>query len=119
MTVVILGEAERESAESVAYCEAKETGLGWRFRTEVVEAVDWIESEAAPSETRRDTGVAICRHFHITSPTSFAMRPSGLSRSHRSPASGILARSNVRLTSDSRRGLEFTPPPSTGAAPRI
>lgn len=43
MTVVILGEAEREFAESVAYYESKEAGLGWRFRTEVVEAVDWIE----------------------------------------------------------------------------
>lgn len=39
MTVVILGEAEREFAESVVYYESKETGLGWRFRTEVVEAV--------------------------------------------------------------------------------
>jgi len=35
MTVVILGEAEREFAESVAYYESKEAGLGWRFRTEV------------------------------------------------------------------------------------
>ncbi len=43
MTVVILGDAEREFAESVAYYEAKEPGLGWRFRTEVVEAVDWIK----------------------------------------------------------------------------
>jgi len=30
MTVVILGEAEREFAESVAYYEAKEVGLGWK-----------------------------------------------------------------------------------------
>lgn len=43
MTVVILAEAEREFAESAAYYEAKETGLGWRFRTEVVEAVGWVE----------------------------------------------------------------------------
>ena len=43
MTVVILGEAEREFAESVAYYESKEAGLGWRFRTEVVETVAWIE----------------------------------------------------------------------------
>ena len=43
MRVVILGEAEREFAESAAYYEAKEAGLGWRFRTEVVEAVGWIE----------------------------------------------------------------------------
>jgi toxin ParE1/3/4 len=46
MTAVILGEAERELAESVAYYESKETGLGWRFRTEVVEAVGWIERNA-------------------------------------------------------------------------
>ncbi len=46
MTVVIVGEAEREFAESVAYYEAKEAGLGWRFRTEVVEAVGWIERNA-------------------------------------------------------------------------
>jgi hypothetical protein len=43
MTVVILAEAEREFAESTAYYESKEAGLGWRFRTEVVEAVGWIE----------------------------------------------------------------------------
>jgi len=42
MTVVILGEAEREFAESIAYYESKEAGLGRRFRTEVVEAVGWI-----------------------------------------------------------------------------
>jgi hypothetical protein len=29
--------------ESVAYYESKEAGLGWRFRTEVIEAVGWIE----------------------------------------------------------------------------
>ncbi|MDQ3313773.1 MAG: type II toxin-antitoxin system RelE/ParE family toxin [Verrucomicrobiota bacterium] len=29
-------------AASVAYYEAKEAGLGWRFRTEVVDAVGWI-----------------------------------------------------------------------------
>jgi len=34
MTVVILGEAEREFAESVSYDESKEAGLGSRFRTE-------------------------------------------------------------------------------------
>ena len=43
MRLVVLGEAEREFAESVAYYETKEAGLGWRFRTEVVEAVGWIE----------------------------------------------------------------------------
>ena len=44
--VIILREAEREFAESVAYYEAKEAGLGWRFRKEVVEAVGWIERNA-------------------------------------------------------------------------
>src|SRR5947207_14353311 len=44
MTAVILAEAEREFAESAAYYEAKEAGLGWRSRTEVDDAVRWIES---------------------------------------------------------------------------
>ena len=44
MTVVVLGEAEREFAESVVYYESKGAGLGWRFRTEVVEAISWIET---------------------------------------------------------------------------
>jgi len=55
MTVVILGEAERDFAESVAYYESKGTGLGWRFRTEVVEAIGWIEAnpKLPPSESER------------------------------------------------------------------
>lgn len=43
MRLVILDDAAREFSESVAYYEAKEAGLGWRFRTELVEAVGWIE----------------------------------------------------------------------------
>ena len=42
MKLVTLGEAEREFAESVAYYESKERGLGSRFRDEVTEAVDRI-----------------------------------------------------------------------------
>lgn len=42
MTLVVLGEAEQEFAESVNYYEAKEAGLGARFRDEVVEAADRI-----------------------------------------------------------------------------
>lgn len=42
MTLVILGQAEEEFAESVNYYESKESGLGARFRDEVVEAVDRI-----------------------------------------------------------------------------
>ena len=42
MKLVILGEAEREFVESVAYYESKEPGLGQRFRNEVVEAVEKI-----------------------------------------------------------------------------
>ena len=38
MTLIILGEAEQEFAESVAYYESKESGLGWRFRNDVAEA---------------------------------------------------------------------------------
>ena len=42
MTLIFLGEAEQEFAESIAYYESKEPGLGWRFRNEVAEAVDRI-----------------------------------------------------------------------------
>ena len=42
MTLFVLGEAEQEFAESIAYYESKEPGLGWRFRNEVAEAVDRI-----------------------------------------------------------------------------
>lgn len=42
MKLVILGQAEREFAESVAYYESKEPGLGRRFRDEVVHAAERI-----------------------------------------------------------------------------
>ena len=42
MKLVILGEGEREFAESVAYYESKEPGLGRRFRDEVVQAAERI-----------------------------------------------------------------------------
>jgi plasmid stabilization system protein ParE len=42
MKLITLGEAERDFAESVAYYEPKEPGLGRRFRDEVVAAVDRI-----------------------------------------------------------------------------
>jgi plasmid stabilization system protein ParE len=42
MTLIILGEAEQEFTESIAYYESKEPGLGWRFRNEVVDTVDRI-----------------------------------------------------------------------------
>jgi hypothetical protein len=42
MTLIVLGEAEQEFAESIAYYESKEPGLGWRFRNDVREAVDGI-----------------------------------------------------------------------------
>ena len=35
MTLFVLGEAEQEFAESIAYYESKEPGLGWRFRNKV------------------------------------------------------------------------------------
>ena len=62
MTVVILAEAEREFAESAAYYEAKEAELGWRFRTEVIEA-NYIhvrqqcpQAIAAPAEKLSSSG---------------------------------------------------------------
>jgi plasmid stabilization system protein ParE len=42
MTQITLEEAEREFAESVAYYESREPGLGLRFRDEVAAVVDWI-----------------------------------------------------------------------------
>jgi plasmid stabilization system protein ParE len=42
MTLVILGQAEQEFAESVNYYEAKEPGLGARFRDDIVEAIDRV-----------------------------------------------------------------------------
>ena len=42
MTLIILGQAEQEFAESITYYESKEPGLGWRFRNEVAEAVNRI-----------------------------------------------------------------------------
>ena len=42
MTLIILGEAEQDFAESIAYYESKEPGLGWRFRNEVAEVVKRI-----------------------------------------------------------------------------
>lgn len=42
MNIITLGEAEREFAESVRYYEAKEPGLGARFRDEVVDVVNAI-----------------------------------------------------------------------------
>jgi hypothetical protein len=83
MTVVILGEAEREFGQTVAYYESKEAGLGWRFRTEVVEAVGAIEGNPELARLRpKVTDVAISERFRITSRTSFAVRPFGLSPSH-------------------------------------
>ena len=40
--VRILGKAEQDFAESIAYYESKEPGLGWRFRNEVAEVVKRI-----------------------------------------------------------------------------
>lgn len=42
MTLITLDEAEQEFVESVAYYEAREPGLGLRFRDEIAAAVDWI-----------------------------------------------------------------------------
>ncbi len=42
MTLITLEEAELEFAESVAYYESRESGLGSRFREEVATVVGWI-----------------------------------------------------------------------------
>jgi hypothetical protein len=42
MTLITLEEAEQEFIESVAYYEAREPGLGPRFRVEVEAAANWI-----------------------------------------------------------------------------
>lgn len=82
MTVVILGEAERGFAESVACYEATEASLGWRFRNEVVAAVAWI-SRNPELHRLQPKGYRRCnlRVFRITSLTSFARKRSRLSRS--------------------------------------
>ena len=46
MILPTLDEAAREFAESAAYYESKEPGLGVRFRDEVVATVDWISRHA-------------------------------------------------------------------------
>ena len=45
MTLIILGEAEQDFAESIAYYESKEPGFGWRFRNEVAEAMERISRD--------------------------------------------------------------------------
>lgn len=52
MKLVLLGEAEREFAESVTYYELKEPGLGRRFRNEVVQAVAKIARRPELSRVR-------------------------------------------------------------------
>src|SRR5688500_17563650 len=105
MTVVILGEAEREFAASVAYYESKETGLGWRFRTEVVEAVGWIERNPEVPRLRpngyRRRNLQAFPHY-----VAYVIRDDHLDCRDRTrlPAPGILARLNLKLTSDLRRG---------------
>ena len=42
MTLITLDEADHEFAESAAYYESREPGLGIRFRDEVAAVVDWI-----------------------------------------------------------------------------
>ena len=42
MRIITLDDAALEFAESVAYYEKKEQGLGNRFRDEIVTMVEWI-----------------------------------------------------------------------------
>ncbi len=43
MTLIVLEQAEKEFSKSAAYYESKERGLGFRFRDEVAEIVNWIQ----------------------------------------------------------------------------
>lgn len=52
MKLITLGEAERKFAESVAYYEIKEHGLGSRFRDEMVAAVNRIVQNPELSRLR-------------------------------------------------------------------
>ena len=62
MKLITLGEAERDFAESVAYYEPKEPGLGRRFRDEVVAAVDRIRrNPELPRLGTRSAGDAVTR----------------------------------------------------------
>jgi hypothetical protein len=53
MTLITLEEAEKEFAESVAYYESRESGLGRRFRDEVAITVDWIARNPKIPRLRR------------------------------------------------------------------
>ena len=43
MTLIVLEQAEKEFSKSAAYYESKERGLGFRFRDQVAEIVNWIQ----------------------------------------------------------------------------
>jgi hypothetical protein len=53
MTITILAEAEREFVESIAYYEAREPGLGLRFRDEAREMLHWIAEYPEVPRLRR------------------------------------------------------------------
>ena len=53
MIQIILEQAEKEFSRSVAYYEAKEPGLGIRFRNEVAAVVDWILEHPEVPQLRR------------------------------------------------------------------
>jgi plasmid stabilization system protein ParE len=78
MTLIILGEAEQDFAESIAYYESKEPGLGWRFRNEVAEVVKRILRHPELARLRPKGCGAPTRtsSFHIVTFASRLIRPS-------------------------------------------
>jgi hypothetical protein len=78
MTLIVLGEAEEEFAQSVAYYECKETGLGTRCRNEVAEGIQRIlRHPSFRGSGQRGVGDSISAFFLITSLTSFAVKRFG------------------------------------------
>jgi hypothetical protein len=53
MIAFLLDDAAVELAESFAYYESRETGLGVRFRDEVAAVVKWVEEHAEIPRLRR------------------------------------------------------------------
>jgi len=67
MTLTVLHEAEIEFSESVIHYEAKEPGLGTRFRDEVVATLEWIsehpELQRLRSRGYRRVNLKIFSHY--------------------------------------------------------
>jgi plasmid stabilization system protein ParE len=75
MTLIILDAAEREFNASVDYYEARETGLGIRFRTEAETVFERILRHPELPRLRRGLYIAVSTSLRsrTTWPMSFAL----------------------------------------------